>query len=122
MNISLFINPSTRNNNDVNEVNEVNTSLLINTNVQNNNTIEFPVDVWCEIKEFKTNPYFNLDADSFIIKDVVLDYVVTIGDGYIEQRNVFKFVNDIIHSKRFLNFQIRNKIIKKQNEDFFNLH
>ena len=57
--------------------------------------VEFLEDIWCKIKSFKTAPYFNLDADSFVIKDVVLEYVVTIGDGYIEQRNVFKFVDDI---------------------------
>ena len=80
--------------------------------------VEFPEDVWCKIKEFKTNPYFNLDSDSFIIKDVVLEHLAMIGDGYIEHRNVFKFVDDIIHSKRFLNFQIRNKIITKNEDNF----
>ena len=80
--------------------------------------VEFPEHIWCKIKSFKTNPYFNLDADSFIIKDVVLEYAVSIGDGYIEQRNVFKFVDDIIHSKRFLKFQIRSKLIKKETDNF----
>ena len=37
--------------------------------------VEFLEDIWCKIKSFKTAPYFNLDADSFIIKDVVLEYV-----------------------------------------------
>ena len=80
--------------------------------------MEFPEDIWCKIKSFKKAPYFNLDADSFIIKDVVLEYVVSIGDGYISQRNVFKFVDDIIHSKRFLYFQMRSKLIKKENDNF----
>ena len=61
---------------------------------------------------------FNLDADPFIIKDVVLEYVVSVGDSYISQRKVFKFVDDIIHSKRFLNFQIRSKVVKKENDIF----
>ena len=80
--------------------------------------VEILEDNWCKIKSFKTAPSFNLDADSFIIKNVVFEYVVSIGDGYIEQRNVFKFVDDIIHSKRFLNFQIRSKLIKKENDNF----
>ena len=63
--------------------------------------VEFPEDIWCKIKSFKTAPYFNLNADSLIIKDVVLEYLATTGDSYINQRNVFKFVDDIIHSKRF---------------------
>jgi hypothetical protein len=51
-----------------------------------------------------------------MIKDVVLEYVVSIGDSYISQRNVLKFVDDIIHSKLFLNFQLRCKVVEK-NED-----
>ena len=58
--------------------------------------VEFLEDIWCKINSFKAAPYFNLDADSFIIKDVVLEYVVSIGDSYISQRNVFKCVDDII--------------------------
>jgi hypothetical protein len=60
--------------------------------------VEFPEDVWTKIKSFRPVTYFDLGVDSFIIKDVVLDYLVSIGDGYIEQRNVFKFVDDIIYS------------------------
>ena len=57
--------------------------------------VEFLEDIWCKIKSFKTAPYFNLDADSFIIKDVVLEHLATVGDSYSKQRNVIKFVDNI---------------------------
>ena len=60
--------------------------------------VEFPEDVWTKIKSFRPATYFDLGVDSFILKDVVLEYLVSIGDGYIEQRNVFKFVEDIMYS------------------------
>ena len=76
--------------------------------------VEYPEDVWTKIKSFRPVTYFDLDNDSFIIKDVVLEYLVSIGDGYIEQRNVFKFVDDIIYSIFFFNFfQLYNKVIVK---------
>jgi hypothetical protein len=84
--------------------------------------VEFPEDMRSKIKSFRTAPYFNLDADSFVIKDVVLEYLATIGDSFISQRSVFKLVDDSIYSKRFLNFQRRSKVIKKNDDDFFNLH
>ena len=59
--------------------------------------VEFLEDVCIEIKSFRPVTYFDLGVDSCIIKDVVLEYLVSIGDGYIEQRNVFKFVDDIIY-------------------------
>ena len=46
--------------------------------------VEFPEDVWCKIKSFRPVTNINLNADSFIIKDVVLEHIATIGDGYIE--------------------------------------
>ena len=79
--------------------------------------MEFPKDVWTKIKSFRPVTYVDLNVDSFIIKDVVLEYLASIGDGYIEQRNVFKFVDDIIYSKRFLLFQQYNKVIMKNNNN-----
>ena len=78
--------------------------------------VEFPEDVWTKIKSFRPVTYFDLGVDSFINKDVVLEYLVKIGDGYFEQRNVFKRVDEIIYSKFFL-FQLYNKVIVK-NRDF----
>ena len=75
--------------------------------------MEFPEDVWTKIKSFRPVTYVNLNVDSFIIKDVVLEYICCVGDGYIEQRNVFKFVDDIIYSKRFLNCQRCSRVSKK---------
>ena len=81
--------------------------------------MEFPEDVWTKIKLFRPVTDVDLDKDSFIIKDVVLQYICCVGDGYIEQRNVFKFVDDIIYSKLFLRFQLCTKIIvKNDNNDF----
>ena len=71
--------------------------------------MEFPEDVWTKIKAFRPVTYVDLDKDSFIIKDVVLEYICCVGDGYIEQRNVFKFVDDIIYSNFFYFF---NNIVK----------
>ena len=71
--------------------------------------MEFPEDVWTKIKSFKPITYVDLNVDSFIIKNVVLEYIASIGDGYIEQRNVFKFVDDIIYSKLFYFF---NYVVK----------
>ena len=84
--------------------------------------VDFLEDVWITIKSLRPVTYFDLGVDSFIIKDVVLEYLVSIGDGYIEQRNVFKFVDDIIYSKKFLLFQLCSKVIMKNKNDFFNLY
>jgi hypothetical protein len=80
--------------------------------------MEFPEDVWTKIKLFRPVTYVDLDKDSFIIKDVVLEYICCVGDGYIEQRNVFKFVDDIIYSKNFLLFKQYSKVIVKNKNDF----
>ena len=54
----------------------MNKSLFLNTNAQNINNakdsiVEFPDHVWNIIKSFIPEPSFNLNADSFIIKEVV---------------------------------------------------
>ena len=56
-NKSLFINTDTQTNTDANEVKEVNRSLLINTNAHNNKMVDFPEDIRCRVKSFKTAPY-----------------------------------------------------------------
>ena len=63
--------------------------------------MEFLEDGWTKIKSLRPVTYFDLGVDSFIIKDVLLEYLVSVGDGYSEQRIVFKFVDDILYSKDF---------------------
>ena len=71
----------------------MNTSLFKNTN-----PVEFPEEVWNKIKLFKPELPINLNAHSFIIKDVVLKFISTKADCFNILRNWFVFKDDIIHS------------------------
>ena len=63
--------------------------------------VEFPEEVWNEIKLFKPELPINLNAHSFIIKDVVLKFISTKADHFNQLHSWFIIEDDIIHSKTF---------------------
>jgi hypothetical protein len=93
----------------------VNKSLILNTNAQNINNdkesiVECPDHVWNTIKSFIPEPSFNLDADSFIIKDVVLKFDMTRTD-FQHRQDWFIFTDDITKSKTFHELRARANYI-----------